>query len=344
MVSQVVDSLIESGRVPDPLLRLGIRANLFIRLDHERRKGPNEKRAFVELLRESPIAEQVEKANEQHYELPPEFFRLVLGPRLKYSACYWPQGVRTLEAAEEAMLKLTCHRAGVEDGMELLDLGCGWGSLTLWLAERYPKAKILAVSNSASQRKFIESHKARNVEVLTADANTLELEAGRFDRILSIEMLEHVRNYEELFRRIASWLTPHGRFFCHMFSHKTYAYPYDGTWMARKFFSGGTMPSDDLLLHFQRDLTATDHWTMPGKHYARTAEAWLKRMDDNESAILRVLEERYGTDRARAWWENWRVFFLACAELWGYRSGREWLVSHYLFEARDAHKCDHETR
>ncbi len=334
MVSQVVDNLIESGRVPDSLLRLGIRANLFVRLERERRKGLDEKRAFVERLRESPIAVDVEKANEQHYELPPEFFRLVLGPRLKYSSCFWPERVETLGAAEEAMLGLTCERASVEDGMELLDLGCGWGSLTLWLADRYPNAKILAVSNSNPQREFIESQNARNVEVLTADANTLELEAGRFDRILSVEMLEHMRNYEELFGRIASWLAPEGRFFCHVFSHRTYAYPYDGTWMARTFFSGGTMPSDDLLLHFQRDLVATDHWSMSGSHYARTAEAWLDRMDENKPAIMRVLEARYGRDHAKAWWANWRVFFLACAELWGYRGGREWLVSHYLFETR----------
>ena len=334
MVSQVVDSLIESGRVPDPLLRLGIRANLFARLERERRRGPQAKRAFVERLRESAIAEDVEKANEQHYELPPEFFRLVLGPRLKYSSCYWPRGVRTLADAEEAMLELTCQRAGVEDGMELLDLGCGWGSLTLWLAERYPNAKILAVSNSAPQREFIEQHRARNVQVLTADANTLELAERRFDRIMSVEMLEHVRNYEQLFARVASWLAPDGRFFCHVFSHTTYAYPYEDTWIARKFFTSGTMPSHDLLLHFQRDLTAVDHWRLSGEHYARTAEAWLERMDSNEPEILRVLERRYGVDQATAWRENWRVFFLACAELWGYRAGREWLVSHYLFERR----------
>ena len=334
MVSQVVDSLIESGRVPDPLLRFGIRANLFARLERERRKGPGAKEAFLERLRESPIAEEVEKANEQHYELPPEFFRLVLGPRLKYSSCYWPEGVHTLAAAEEAMLELTCERAGVQDGMELLDLGCGWGSLTLWLAERYPNAKVLAVSNSAPQRAFIEGHGAGNVEVLTADANTLELGEGRFDRVLSVEMLEHVRNYEALLGRIASWLAPEGRFFCHVFSHTAYAYPYDDTWMARKFFSGGTMPSHDLLLHFQRDLAAVDHWRLSGKHYARTAEAWLERMDENAPAIMRVLAERYGADRAAASRENWRVFFLACAELWGYHGGSEWLVSHYLFERR----------
>lgn len=334
MVSQVVDNLIESGRVPDSLLRLGIRTNLLIRLERERRKSAREKSAFVQGLRKSPIAEEVGKANEQHYELPSEFFQLVLGPRLKYSSCFWPSGVETLAAAEEAMLHLTCERAGVEDGMELLDLGCGWGSLTLWLAERYPNARILAVSNSATQRQFIQARQARNVEVLTADANTLELAHGRFDRILSIEMLEHMRNYEALFARIASWLAPDGRFFCHVFSHRAYAYPYDGSWMARKFFTGGTMPSHDLFLEFQRDLVAKEHWRMSGTHYSRTAEAWLERMDANEPTILRVLTERYGGGEARAWWQNWRLFLLACAELWGFRDGREWLVSHYLFESR----------
>lgn len=332
MVSQVVDTLIESGRVPDPLLRLGIRANLRLRLERERRKGLEKHQAFIARLRESRIAEQVDKANEQHYELPAEFFSLALGPRLKYSSCFWPAGVQTLPAAEDAMLSLTCERACVEDGMEILDLGSGWGSLTLWLAERYPNARIVAVSNSRPQRELIESRGAPNVEVLTADANVLELEHNRFDRILSVEMLEHMRNYDALFHRIASWLKPEGRFFCQVFSHRTYAYPYEDTWMARKFFSGGTMPSDDLLLHFQRDLVVADHWRISGTHYARTAEAWLKRMDENKAAILNVLAERYGSDRAAAWWANWRVFFLACAELWGFRNGREWLVSHYVFE------------
>lgn len=235
------------------------------------------------------------------------------------------------------MLSLTCERAGVSDGMELLDLGCGWGSLTLWLAERYPSSRIVAVSNSHAQRRFIEARGAPNVEVLTADANDLELDAARFDRVLSVEMLEHVRNYEALLRRIASWLKPDGRFFCHVFSHRTYAYPYEHTWMARKFFTAGTMPSDDLLLHFQRDLVLRDHWTVSGTHYARTAEAWLARMERNRPAIERVLAQTYGPDRARAWWSNWRVFFLACAELWGYRGGTEWLVSHYLFDRREPH-------
>ena len=317
-----VDKLIASGRVPDPLLRAGIRASCATRLRRERRRWPEAKEAFVEQLRSSPIAEQVEKPNEQHYEVPPELFQLVLGPRLKYSSCFWPDGVNTLAAAEDAMLALTCERAGVENGMTLLDLGCGWGSLTGWLSERYPDSRILAVSNSRPQREFIEAKRLPNVRVLTADVNGLELDE-RFDRILSVEMLEHMRNYEALFARIASWLEPDGRFFCHVFSHDRFAYPYDRGWMTRRFFTAGTMPSDDLLPRFDRDLQLEEHWRVSGMHYARTADAWLEKLDANRAEVDRVV--------GRAAAAEWRVFFLACAGLWGYRGGEEWLVSHYRF-------------
>lgn len=320
--SVVVDRLVTSGALPESLLRAGIRAACGARLRRERRLGRKE--AFVAALAGEPVAREVDAANEQHYEVPPEFFRLVLGPRLKYSSCFWPAGVETLAQAEEAMLGLTSARAGVEDRMRILDLGCGWGSLALWLAERYPRARILAVSNSHAQRRTIEAAGAANVRVLTADANELDLEAGSFDRIVSVEMLEHVRNYETLLGRIAAWLAPDGRFFCHVFSHRELAYPYDRGWMTRRFFTGGTMPSHDLLPRLARDLRLEQSWRVGGEHYARTAEAWLERMAERREEIVDVL----GSSAA---YNEWRVFFLACAGLWGYRGGNEWQVSHHLF-------------
>lgn len=321
MVSGIVDGVVASGRLPEPLLRAGIRASCAARLRRERRL--DRKEAFLASLHREQIARDVAKANEQHYEVPPEFFRLVLGPRLKYSSCHWPAGVETIAAAEEAMLELTCERAGIEDGMSILDLGCGWGSLTLWLAERYPGARIHAVSNSRPQREYIESFRAPNVTVQTADANELELPAHSFDRIVSVEMLEHMRNYGALLGRVASWLRPDGKVFVHVFSHRELAYPYDRGWMTRRFFTGGTMPSHDLLPRLADTLRLEQDWVVGGEHYARTSEAWLERMAENRDAIVPLLGERA--------YNEWRVFFLACAELWGYRGGREWQVSHYRF-------------
>ena len=327
LVSDLVGRVVASGVLPDPVLRAGIRATCATRLRRERRL--DRKDAFIASLASQSIARDVEKANEQHYELPPEFFRLVLGPRLKYSSCYWPEGVQTLAGAEEAMLELSCARAGIEDGMTILDLGCGWGSATLWLAERYPGSEIVAVSNSRRQRAYIESFGTRNVQVITGDANVLDLKPARFDRIVSIEMLEHMRNYEALLARIGTWLEPGGSFFCHVFTHRELAYPYDEGWMTRRFFTGGTMPSDDLLPRLAHDLRLEASWRVGGEHYARTAEAWLARMRENRDEILSVLG-------SRAAYNEWRVFLLACAELWGYRGGKEWQVSHYRFGLSEA--------
>jgi cyclopropane-fatty-acyl-phospholipid synthase len=293
---------------------------------------------LVAKLKESSIAIVTDAPNEQHYEVPTSFFQLVLGKRLKYSCCYWPEGVDTLEAAEDAMLELTCQRAWLEDGMEILDLGCGWGSLSLWIGEHYPNSRVVALSNSRTQVAYIQEQCARqgleNVEARVADVSCWQGE-GRFDRVLSIEMFEHMKNYQALLARIASWLKPHGLLFVHVFSHREFAYEYDpadqNDWMAQTFFSGGTMPSDDLLLHFQRDLYVVDHWQMSGIHYGRTLGTWLERLDRNRAAAHQALAEAYGARDAARWMVNWRLFFMGCEVVWRLRRGEEYLVSHYLF-------------
>jgi cyclopropane-fatty-acyl-phospholipid synthase len=335
--------LAESGIAPDRLIRAGIRTLIRQRLRGERRDSiealREHQRAFVASLRQSPIAVETLAANEQHYEVPPEFFLHALGKRLKYSCCYYPAGSESLDEAEEHMLTLTCERAQVQDGMDILELGCGWGSLTLWMAEHYPKARITAVSNSRPQREFILERCREpglgNVVIITADMNHFTTDL-RFDRILSVEMFEHMRNYELLLRRIASWMKPEARLFVHIFCHREYAYAFKtegpNNWMGRNFFTGGIMPSYDLLLCFQDDVTIEDRWQLSGKHYQRTAEQWLSNMDRRQGQIMPVLEDAYGKKDAALWFRRWRIFFMACAELWGFRGGEEWLVAQYLFK------------
>lgn len=338
------ESLLDRGYIPDPLLRAGIRVRLRQPIAHETRGGleatHDRFRAFVDSLRQSPIAIHTTEANQQHYELPPPFFRLCLGPRLKYSSALWPEGVTTLAQAEEAMLALTCERAQLKDGQQILELGCGWGSLTLYMAERFPSAKITAVSNSKPQRDFILAEAARRgvttPTIITADANSFTPPAaGTFDRIVSVEMMEHMKNYGTLLERIASWLNPSGRLFVHIFTHTNIAYAFEGDdWIGRYFFTGGTMPSDDLLLHFADHLSITDHWRVSGTHYAKTARAWLNNLDANRTLALRILAENYGDAEAPRWFNRWRTFFIACEELWALDRGSQWIVSHYLFKPR----------
>lgn len=335
--------LTERGWIPDRVIRRGIRHLLRMRLGEIRagdcEHGAEHARRFVAGMDTSRLAPVPEKANQQHYELPSEFFEAVLGSHRKYSACWWPGGVDSLDDAEAAALAATCERAGIFDGARVLELGCGWGSLTLWMARRYPRARITAVSNSRSQRTFVAAEAAReglaNVDVITADMNDFDTDR-RFDRVVSVEMFEHMRNYRALFRRIHDWLVPGGTFFMHIFCHRAVPYAFEDNgpadWMGRHFFSGGIMPSDDLPLHFQDALRLRERWRWEGTHYARTANAWIENMDRRRERVWRILEQTYGEGEAQRWWMRWRVFFAACAELFGHDGGQEWWVSHYLFE------------
>ncbi len=333
-------ALAEAALIPDPLLRLGIRRLLARRLRELQRaaatRGPSFVADFAAQLRTSPLAVSTDAANAQHYEVPPEFFVHALGPRLKYSACLFPAEQTELDEAEEAMLRLTCERAQIDEAESVLELGCGWGSLTLWLAEQYPGLKVTAVSNSRRQREFIESAAAQrglgNVRVITADMREFEL-AETFDRVVSVEMFEHMRNYELLLARVAGWLKPEGRAFVHIFCHRDtpYLFETDGAanWMGRHFFTGGMMPSVDLLAEFDRDLRIEEQWRVGGHHYWRTCEAWLANVDSNREAILARFREDLSPREARRNLQRWRMFFMACGELFRYRGGEEWFVAHY---------------
>ena len=339
-MAKTANELAESGIVPDSVIRSGIRRLCDARRHEISGMNGAELRAFVDRMNSSPIALVPDIANEQHYEVPAEFFDLVLGRHRKYSCCYWGGNINDLDKAEWAALEMTCQRAKLRDGMDILELGCGWGSLTLWMAENYPSSSITAVSNSNSQREFIEQETRMrgfpNVKVITADMNDFSLDRT-FDRVLSIEMFEHMRNYRALFERINNWLAPDGCFFMHIFCHRSAAYEFvdrgPSDWMSRHFFSGGIMPSGDLPSRFQEHLSLRDQWRWDGTHYRKTADAWLRNMDEQRQAIMPVLEETYGKREARRWWMRWRIFFMAVSEMFGMDGGREWGVGHYLFRS-----------
>ena len=332
-----IDSFLERDLLPDFVIRAGIRRLLKLRLQEEAER--NDTSEFIRKMNESPIAMQTHSANEQHYEVPTEFFQLVLGKHLKYSSAYWNNERASLDQAEFEMLKLTCDRAQLANEQSILELGCGWGSLSLFMAEQFPGAKIISVSNSKTQKEFIDleigRRRLKNLQIITADMNLFETDQ-HFDRVVSVEMFEHMRNYRKLMGKIASFLNDDGKLFIHIFTHARFTYAFEtrnqSDWIARYFFSGGMMPSDQLLYSFQEHFQIEEHWRVNGQHYEKTAQAWLRNMDRNREAIMSLFEKFYGIDQARKWWSYWRVFFMSCAELWGYRDGNEWLVSHYLLK------------
>lgn len=347
----VID-LCERGYFPDILARAGMRSLMKRRLvdeaNHDGEVRSQRFNRFLDELRASPIAVETKAANEQHYEVPAEFFHLHLGPRLKYSCCLYPTGRETLAQAGEAMLSLYAERAGLRDGMRILDLGCGWGSLSLWLAEKYPNSRIVGLSNSHGQREFIQQRAAErgfgNLTVVTGNVVDFDFPAqgvtAQFDRVMSIEMFEHMKNYGLLLAKIARWLKPEGRLFVHIFVHKLLAYHFEvqgqSDWMSQHFFTGGTMPSENLLLNFQDDLCLERQWWVDGRHYEKTSNHWLQGMDAQKGAIMKVFRAGYGEEQAAIWFQRWRMFYMAVAELFGYADGNEWGVAHYLFAPRAA--------
>ena len=343
MISKLIE-LAEKGIIPDYFIRQGIVRNCENRLNNENvsntEKVSSKKQSWIQQMKESPIALVPEKANEQHYEVPPAFFENVLGKHLKYSSGYWPDGVNSLDESEQSMLELSFERAQLVDGDSILELGCGWGSLTCYMASKLPNSKITAVSNSKDQKEHIlnrcKNQGLDNIEVITADMNDFGTES-KYDRVVSIEMFEHMRNYKKLLSKISSWLHDDGKLFIHIFTHQSVVYPFENQgeadWMAREFFSGGMMPSHDLLLHFQDDLILDDVWSMSGTHYEKTSLAWVNKMDANKDSIMKIFLQTYGDD-AKLWFRRWRIFFMSCEKLFGYNNGSEWGVSHYRFSKR----------
>lgn len=336
-------AMAEKGLIPDAVVRAGIRRLLAQRIMLCEQGGSIEAQQehlekFIKDVKTRNIAEQTGKANEQHYEVPAELYMNMLGPWLKYSSGYWPSPDCTLQESEEAMLELVCERAELDTlkkGDRVLDLGCGWGSCALYIAKKYPHLDVHCVSNSNSQREFI-INKAKglglaNVTPRTCDINVLQYEPGMFDRIVTNEMFEHMKNYEKLLFTVSQWLKDNGKLFVHIFTHREFTYHFEDGWMAETFFSGGTMPGKDLLNRFNKDLRIEEQWAVNGKHYSNTLEAWLVELDEKADKIRPIFTETYGKGNENKWIFNWRLFNIACSELFRYNDGNEWFVSHYRF-------------
>ncbi|HSZ85709.1 MAG TPA: class I SAM-dependent methyltransferase [Puia sp.] len=336
------NSLLEKNKIPDALIRLGIRKLLKQRLRDEKKASTELQQQhlmqLIEELKNSPIAVNTVDANEQHYEVPTEFYQYCLGEHLKYSSGYWKDGVNDIDTSEKNMLQLTCERAELKNGQDVLELGCGWGSLSLFMAAEFPQSNFTVVSNSRTQKIYIdEQAKLRNntnLTVVTADMNTFTIDK-KFDRVVSVEMFEHMRNYEKLMKKISSFLKENGKLFVHIFTHKKYTYKFEvkdeTDWMSKHFFTGGIMPGDNLLFYFDDEIPVEKHWHVSGMHYSKTSEAWLKNMDAHKKKIMPLFAKTYGEKNTLKWWVYWRIFFMACVELWKYNNGDEWMVSHYLF-------------
>ncbi len=338
-------NLLEKNLIPDFLIRVGIRKLLRQRLrDEDRGSADAQKQHLANLVNElknSPIAINTSDANEQHYEVPTEFYQMCLGRNLKYSSGFWKDGVNDIDTSEQDMLELTCERAELQDGQDVMELGCGWGSLSLFMAAKFPNSKFTVVSNSGTQKIYIDGQaKIRgisNLEVITCDINNFSIDK-KFDRVVSVEMFEHMRNYQKLLKLVADVLKENGKLFVHIFTHKVFTYKFEVVdetdWMSKYFFTGGIMPGDDLFSYFNDDLNIEQHWIVNGMHYSKTSEAWLSNMDRNKENIMPLFEKTYGKDQALKWWSYWRIFYMACAELWGFNNGNEWMVSHYLFRKK----------
>jgi cyclopropane-fatty-acyl-phospholipid synthase len=336
------NSFLEKNRIPDSIIRGGIRNLLKKRLVDEKKASPELQQEhlmyLIEILKGSPIAVNMDQANEQHYEVPTAFYQYCLGKHLKYSSGYWKDNVTDIDESEKDMLQLTCKRAELQNGQDVLELGCGWGSLSLFMAAAYPQSHFTAISNSRTQKIYVDQQAGfrniTNLNVVTADMNDFNTDK-KFDRVVSVEMFEHMRNYEKLMNKISSFLKEHGKLFVHIFSHREYSYKFevkdDSDWMSKYFFTGGIMPADHLLFYFDAEIPVEKHWHVSGLHYSKTAEAWLKNMDAHKKEILPLFADTYGKENALKWWVYWRIFFMACSELWRYNNGNEWMVSHYLF-------------